>query len=66
MRCEKRLNPSFFIGGYMESYQSKKIGREVYLIKKFYCNKCIHYKQYKCTLNKVYSNCLKNNERSIE
>jgi hypothetical protein len=65
MRCEKRLNPSFFIGGTMESYQSKMVKTEVFKIRKYYCYNCVNYIDSHCSKGKLYKKCFNNNERVI-
>ena len=52
----------------MERHQNKSISREIFKIKKYYCSKCIYFDEdnYKCTKDKVYSKCFKNNEREPE
>ena len=52
----------------MERRQNKGVSREMFKIKKHYCTKCIYFDEdnFKCTKNKVYKKCFKNNEREPE
>lgn len=50
----------------MRTYNSFKF--EMYKIKKQYCKKCIYFdkENFKCSKDKVYTKCIKNNERIIK
>ena len=48
-----------------KDYQCNSINHEMFKIKKAYCKKCIYFDEdnFKCTQNKIYKKCFKNDER---
>jgi len=50
----------------MESYQSKIVKTELYMIRKYYCYNCVNYIDSQCSKGKLYKKCFKNNEKVIK
>ena len=51
-----------------KDYQCNSINHEMFKIKKAYCKKCVYFDDdnFKCTQNRIYKKCFKNDERTIK